>query len=111
MELFAEEPELAKRVGRLTFVISMLCPFTAQYVALALTETLAIFCGATACLFFVRAVRAIGKPGFNREVVFCGLATAYGILLRPDGGILLGAFLGYLLWRAARDRRAQLFRM
>ncbi len=111
MELFADNAEFAKRAGQVTFAIAALCPFTAQYVALALTETLAIFCAATACLFFVRAVRAIDQPGSVREVVLCGLATAYGILLRPDGGILLVAFVAYLLWHAVRRKRAQLFRM
>jgi 4-amino-4-deoxy-L-arabinose transferase-like glycosyltransferase len=37
----------------------------------------------------------------------CGLSVGAAILLRPDGGILLAAIGGYLLWLLARNLRTQ----
>jgi len=37
----------------------------------------------------------------------CGFSVGAAILLRPDGGILLAAIGGYLLWLLARNLRAQ----
>ena len=82
-----------ERAAMAAFLLNALNPFTANYVATPLSETLAIFFSALALLL---AVRGIIEKGL-RCWIFCGLAVAVGILLRPDAGILLVAICGYLV--------------
>jgi 4-amino-4-deoxy-L-arabinose transferase-like glycosyltransferase len=93
----------------LAFAFAALCSFTANYVALPLTETLAIFFAALALLLAAKASRPNARPvAVLRLWLTCGLALGAGVLLRPDGGILLGAVLLSLLarlFRADADRR------
>ncbi len=103
---------LWERAAMAAFLLYALNPFTANYAATPLTEVLAIFFTALALLFAVE-----GLPPFpNQEGwgtrglywwIFCGLAIAAGILLRPDAGILLAAIGGYLLIQLCRrpDKR------
>ncbi len=79
------------RAARVAFALAALCPFTANYVACALAETLAIFFAALALDLAVTAL----DSGLLRHWAACGAAVAAGILLRPDGGILLAAIGGY----------------
>jgi hypothetical protein len=83
------------------FLTAALCPFTANYVAVALTETWAVFFAALAMLAAVKAARALDAGRLDHwRWTLCGVALAGGILLRPDGGLLLGAlgiYLGYRL--------------
>jgi 4-amino-4-deoxy-L-arabinose transferase-like glycosyltransferase len=103
---------VSPRAGKFAFALATLCPFTAQYTALPLTETLAIFFTAltldTAVAGFVAMDE--GRTVWKTWLV-CGLSLASGILLRPDGGILLGALGLFVLWRMwKRPReRARLF--
>ncbi|MBV8206542.1 MAG: glycosyltransferase family 39 protein [Acidobacteria bacterium] len=93
------------RAARIAFALAACCIFFANYVATPLTEPLAIFAAAAALYFAVRALSGpVSSPPQFRSAswVLCGIALASGILLRPDGGILLGATLVYLLWRGAR---------
>jgi 4-amino-4-deoxy-L-arabinose transferase-like glycosyltransferase len=85
--------------ARIAFVLAAVCPFTANYVALPLSETLAIFFTALALLLSAKAVRRMdeGRPS-NGTWVGCGLAIAAGVLLRPDGGLLLMAVMLFLTW-------------
>lgn len=85
------------------FALAALCPFTANYAALILSETLAIFFAALTLLFAVLAIRMEYAEGrAYRLWAYCGAAVAAGILLRPDGGILLMAVGGYFAWRLFR---------
>ena len=84
---------LWERAAMAAFLLYALNPFTANYAATPLTEVLAIFFTALALLF---TVEALVKDGL-RWWIFCGLAIAAGILLRPDAGILLAAIGGYLV--------------
>jgi 4-amino-4-deoxy-L-arabinose transferase-like glycosyltransferase len=87
------------RAAQAGFLLAGLCPFLANYAAAALTETLEIFFTALALDLVLRGL-AIGefkKPAWMNWLG-CGLAVAGSILLRPDGGILLAAIGGYLLW-------------
>lgn len=109
--------DLARRTGsaraaRLAFLLAALCPFTANYTVAPLTETLSIF--------FVAVALDAAAAGFNaleqghtawRAWTWCGVAVACGILLRPDGGILLIALGIYLLLRLSRrsPERTHLF--
>jgi 4-amino-4-deoxy-L-arabinose transferase-like glycosyltransferase len=89
-----------RRVGMAVLWLAALCPFTANYTATPLTETLSILCVALAFFALERwhAIRRI------RWTVTLGLALAYAVLLRPDQGILAAAILPSLLWMGLRDR-------
>lgn len=98
LELFGE------KTARWAFALAALCPFTADYVALPLTETFAVFFSGLALLLAANAVRIMD----SRDQTFgtwigCGLALGAGVLLRPDGGILSGAILLFLAWRFVRS--------
>ena len=83
------------RAAKTAFFLAALCPFFANFAAAALTETLEIF---FTTLALNLAVRELSDWQTRRLVrwVWCGLAIACAILLRPDGGLLLAAIGGYL---------------
>ena len=84
------------RAAKAAFLLAALCPFLANYAAAALTETLEIFFTALALDF---AMAGLETSDFReiRPWLGCGFAVAAAILLRPDGGLLLGAIEAYLL--------------
>ena len=97
------------RAAQTAFLLAALCPFLANYAAAALTETLEIFFTALAFDLAFVGLR-IGKtdtPSAHPIIVWlaCGLSVGAAILLRPDGGILLAAIGGYLLWLLVRSLR------
>jgi len=98
---------LWERAALAAFLLYALNPFTANYVATPLSETLAVFFSALALLFAVRGTIESGL----RCWIFCGLALAAGILLRPDAGILLAAICAYLAFEFFRrpDKRRVAF--
>jgi hypothetical protein len=69
--------------------IGVLCPFTANYVAVPLTETLSLLCVAGAFYGMVRWREA--GFGVNRWCWVIGAALAYAVLLRPEQGLLAAA--------------------
>jgi 4-amino-4-deoxy-L-arabinose transferase-like glycosyltransferase len=91
----------SERAAKVAFVLAALCPFLANYTAVALTETWAIF---FAALAMDMAVAAFDEPRSRARWIACGLALAGGILLRPDGGMLLAVIGGYALWAGWRRR-------
>jgi 4-amino-4-deoxy-L-arabinose transferase-like glycosyltransferase len=94
------------RAAQAAFLLAALCPFLANYAATALTETLEIFFTALALqLAFVGLGVGGPNPRSRCSIVWlaCGLSIGAAILLRPDGGILLAATGGYLLWLLARS--------
>jgi 4-amino-4-deoxy-L-arabinose transferase-like glycosyltransferase len=98
---------LSPRAAKAAFLLAALCPFLANYAATALTETLEIFFTALALDLALRGL-GVGEQGTPRAIphftwLACGLAVGAGILLRPDGGILLAAIGGYLLWLFLRS--------
>jgi hypothetical protein len=68
--------------------LAVLCPFTANYVAMPLTETLSIFCVALGLYAFHRVVR---QPAWA-SILLLAFAWSYAALLRPDGALLAVAF-------------------
>jgi hypothetical protein len=64
--------------------LAALCPFTANYVAMPLTETLSIFCVALGLCAFA-AVLEHTHWGWMLALAF---AWSYAALLRPDGALL-----------------------
>ncbi len=92
-----------ERAGRFAFLLAALCPFTANYTVAPLAETLSIFFVAVALDCAVAALTAVDEGCKSWTAwTWCGLALSSGILLRPDGGILLVAIGLFLLWRVWR---------
>jgi hypothetical protein len=89
------------RAGQIALVLAALCPFTANYCAAPLTETLSIFCVA---LGFRALAGVLEKPG-SRWVLLLVASWSYSALLRPDG-----ALLAVVLWVAWVAYRPQSFR-
>lgn len=87
------------RAAKVAFFLAAVCPFLANYAAAALTETLEIFFTALAFDLAFRGLEIAG-PLRRRWATWlaCGFSIGGAILLRPDGGILLAAIGGYLLW-------------
>ncbi len=83
------------RAAKIAFVLAAICPFTANYAGTVLTETVTIFCTSLAFLFAIVAF----EEKRLWPMVGCGAALAYGILLRPDTGWLLGSIGLFMLLR------------
>ena len=97
------------RAGKAAFILAALCPFFANYAATGLTETWAIF---FAALALDEAVAALDKPYRLGRWLLCGAGVAGGILLRPDGGMLLPVIALYVLFEmfgpaTAEERRSE----
>jgi hypothetical protein len=97
------------RAAMAAYLLAALCPFTASYVAAPLTETLAICCAAHSLYYGVRGVKSLeaGEPG-TLLWALAGCWTAAGILLRPDGGLVLAALglgLVALMFRVSNRKR------
>jgi 4-amino-4-deoxy-L-arabinose transferase-like glycosyltransferase len=79
--------------------LAALCPFTANYVAMPLTETLSIFC-VTLGLYAFAVVLDRPRWGWMLALAF---AWSYAALLRPDGALLAVAFLPALVLYGRRS--------
>jgi hypothetical protein len=91
-----------KRVRSVALWLAVLCPFTANYCAVALTEVFAVFWTALACCAVVVALRRIEKPEFlvkgshlplgrsaEYSALAAGLIVGLGTLFRPETPLLL----------------------
>ncbi len=67
-----------------TLWLACLCPFTAVYDAMPLTETLSLFC---MCLALWSAARFQDRPGWRNALLFT-VGVTYTALLRPDGALV-----------------------
>ena len=92
----------SRRVFVAALWLSALCPFTANYTAVLLTETMAIFFTAVALFFFIRMATAsqnlafagsisggASADGFWTQASLGALATGFGTLFRPETPLLL----------------------
>jgi len=86
---------ISPRAARVAFLLTALCPFLANYVANALTETLEVFFTVLALDFAIVGLDAL-RGSSMKPWVGCGLAVGAAILLRPDGGLLLFSLEAYL---------------
>ena len=82
--------------------LAALCPFTSNYVAAPLTETLSLAC-ITASFYALERWRAAGA-NFNRWLWILASALSYAILLRPEQGLLSASIVPAMLWIALRQR-------
>ncbi len=105
---------VSNRAAKIAFALAALCPFTANYAVAPLAETLSIFFAAAVLDSAVAGFTALdaGRLAWKAWAC-CGLSLAAGVLLRPDGGILLVAVGLFLLWRMWRAplQRTRLFRV
>ncbi len=98
-----------ERAAKAAYLLAALCPFTANYAAAPLTETLAVCCAAHALFYGGRGLKSF-ETGSPRLLPWfaAGVWTALGILLRPDGALLLAA-LGFgllvVLFRSGYRKR------
>ncbi|HEX8925676.1 MAG TPA: glycosyltransferase family 39 protein [Terriglobales bacterium] len=89
---------MGERAAKAAFLIAALCPFTANFTAIPITETWAIFCAAAVLYCAVRGLRSLEQESVaKRWWITAGLASGAGMLMRPDGGILVAAVLLALL--------------
>jgi hypothetical protein len=72
------------RAGMWALYLAALCPFTANYVAAPLSETLSIFCVAVGCASLVWLQM---RPGWA-PCLLLAADWSYATLLRPDGALL-----------------------
>jgi hypothetical protein len=113
-----------KRVYSAALWLAALCPFTANYIAVLLTEVFAVFWTGLACCALVVAICRAQKPGFllksthlpiHRSVEYSGLAAGImvgaGTLFRPETPILLvaAAIVFCALFFIARNFRRWFF--
>ncbi len=94
------------RAARSAFLLAAFCPFLISYVATPLTECLEIFFIAAAIDCAIAAL----NHRHRRWWALCGVACAGAILLRPDGGLILGCIGLPVLQRSFREpaRRREL---
>jgi 4-amino-4-deoxy-L-arabinose transferase-like glycosyltransferase len=97
---------ISDRAAQITLLLAALCPFLANYASAVLTETLEILFTTAALNFAVAGLQRLDHQKFHAKAwAASGFACAACILLRPDGGILLGAvalyqfFLMLQAWR------------
>jgi len=91
-----------RRAALAVLWLAALCPFTANYVAAPLTETLTLNAIALVFYGFVRWQQA--GCSFNRWLWVVGAALGWSILLRPEQGLLAAAVLPAMGFAARRLR-------
>ena len=99
---------ISPRAARIAFLLVALCPFLANYVANALTETWEVFFTVLALDLAVVGLDHLADASLA-PWVGCGLAIGAAILLRPDGALLLvaiGVYLFAILLRRHEARTA-----
>jgi 4-amino-4-deoxy-L-arabinose transferase-like glycosyltransferase len=102
-------PEAARRrVAAAALWLAVLCPFTANYSAVALTEVLVTFLTALAILVLLEANRREMLGASNRRGLspwfLGGVIVGFGTLVRPETPLLLAATGIALTWRSWRPR-------
>jgi hypothetical protein len=92
-----------ERAAMVALYLAALCPFTANYVAAPLGETLSIFCVVLACAGLVLLQL---RPGW-RPVLLLAFTWSYATLLRPDGALLaIACFLAIVSFARSSLRGA-----
>lgn len=100
--------DLARRIfgqrsGTVVLWMAALCPFTANYAASPLTETLTL--AALTCAFYGLARWTSQRSLWNGWLWVIAGALAYSVLLRPEQGLLAVAVVPAMLWLAMHRER------
>ncbi len=92
-----------RRAGLIVVWLAALCPFTANYTVVALTESLSVFC-VIAAFFTLERWDARLRSGQRslRWALATGAALSFAVLLRPDQGLLAAAIVPVMLWVGLR---------
>jgi len=94
--------QFSPRAGTIALFLATLCPFTAGYSTIALTECLSIFAVSLALWSSARLLRSLDAEGTgqidSKALLLTSLAMAIAVLLRPDGALLTVAVLAAILW-------------
>jgi hypothetical protein len=106
---FFARRHLSDRAAEVVLALAMLCPFTAVYAGIAMTECFSVFAISLGIYAAGRALAA--QASGSRDLpalILAGLASAFAVLLRPDGIALFGAIgLALFLYSFRRSSVAQ----
>jgi 4-amino-4-deoxy-L-arabinose transferase-like glycosyltransferase len=98
--------QVSERAGTVAIFAAALCPFTAAYSTIALTECLSVFAVSLALWSAGRLLRAQAEGVKDRTaLLFVSGAMALAMLLRPDGVLVAAAVTAAIVWYAWRQRR------
>jgi hypothetical protein len=111
----AGRKENTSRIFLAALWLAALCPFTANYTAVPLTETFAILTTALVLVYLSPMVipeHAMGDPpkwgsfpgraGFMKNAALAGFCAGLGTLFRPETPLILISCLPVVLWVAIR---------
>jgi hypothetical protein len=120
VRLYADQSQ-SKRAFTAALWLAALCPLTANYVAVPLTEVWAIFFTALALILFVVLASRLtsgqlptwvpsflSKDSFAFPAAFAGIAIGLGTLFRPETPLLLATsmlLITFWMWRRRLLRR------
>ena len=102
-------PESRQRVTIAAIWLAAFCPFTANYTAVVLTETLVTFLTTLAILVLLET-DALGTPSLSASKrnalpwLIAGIVMGLGTLVRPETPLLLAAAGLVLLWANRQPR-------
>ena len=98
---------ISARAAEIVLALAMLCPFTAAYASIAMTESLSIFAVSLGIYAAGRALAAAQEGRRDgRALTLAGSAAALAILLRPDGALLFAVLAAGLFAYTARQPAA-----
>ncbi len=98
--------QVSERAGTVAIFVATLCPFTAAYSTIALTECLSVFAVSLALWSTGRLLRAQAEGSRDRSALaLASLSMAMAMLLRPDGVLVTAAVTAAILWYAWRQGR------
>jgi 4-amino-4-deoxy-L-arabinose transferase-like glycosyltransferase len=103
---------ISERAGIIALALAMLCPFTAAYSAIAMTECLTVFAIALGIYSAGRALAAESTGTRDlAALLLAGCGSALAMLLRPDGALLFSSVAAGVFFYSLRSRtHAQGFR-
>jgi 4-amino-4-deoxy-L-arabinose transferase-like glycosyltransferase len=99
---------ISGRAAEAALALTMLCPLTAAYAGIAMTECLSVFAvslGIYAAGRAIAAARADGRDVW--AIALAGCAAGLATLLRPDGTLLVAALAAGIFGYTLRGRAAR----
>ncbi|MGA2251356.1 hypothetical protein [Terracidiphilus sp.] len=102
---------LNPRAGEIALALAMLCPFTAAFAGIALTESFSVFALALG-IYATGRVLAENETSRIRIgfLLLAAASSAFAMLLRPDGILQFIALAAGILWYTARPVSFQAIR-